>query len=170
KHLVMLTGDHQAVAHSLVKEVGIDHVVAEVLPQDKDAVIVALQKEGKRVAMVGDGINDAPSLMRADVGMAIGAGTDIAIEAADIVLLQSNLLQVVAAFALSKSVVNNMKTNLFWAFFYNVIAIPLAAGLLFPFNGWLLSPMIAALAMAFSSVSVVLNALRLRSFRANIVK
>ncbi|MGA0097622.1 MAG: heavy metal translocating P-type ATPase [Bacilli bacterium] len=170
KHLVMLTGDHQAVAHSLAKEVGIDHVVAEVLPQDKDAVIVALQKEGKRVAMVGDGINDAPSLMRADVGMAIGAGTDIAIEAADIVLLQSNLLQVVAAFALSKSVVKNMKTNLFWAFFYNVIAIPLAAGVLFPFNGWLLSPMIAALAMAFSSVSVVLNALRLRSFRANIVK
>ncbi|MFZ9782154.1 MAG: HAD-IC family P-type ATPase, partial [Bacilli bacterium] len=170
KHLVMLTGDHQAVANSLAKEVGIDQVVAEVLPQDKDAVIVALQKEGKRVAMVGDGINDAPSLMRADVGMAIGAGTDIAIEAADIVLLQSNLLQVVAAFALSKSVVKNMKTNLFWAFFYNVIAIPLAAGVLFPFNGWLLSPMIAALAMAFSSVSVVLNALRLRSFRANIVK
>ncbi len=170
KKLVMLTGDLKPVAQSIASEVGIDEVIAEVLPQDKDAVIAGLQQQGRKVVMVGDGINDAPSLMRADVGMAIGAGTDIAIEAADIVLLQSDLRQVVYAFDLSKSVVKNMKTNLFWAFFYNLIAIPLAAGILFPFFGWLLSPMIAALAMAFSSVSVVLNALRLRSFRANIVK
>ena len=170
KTLVMLTGDLKPVADSIAHEVGIQEVIAEVLPQDKDAVIAKLQLEGRKVVMVGDGINDAPSLMRADVGMAIGAGTDIAIEAADIVLLQSDLRQVVYAFDLSKSVVKNMKTNLFWAFFYNLIAIPLAAGILFPFFGWLLSPMIAALAMAFSSVSVVLNALRLRSFRANIVR
>ena len=170
KKLVMLTGDLKPVAQSIANDVGITEVVAEVLPQDKDAVIADLQKQGRKVVMVGDGINDAPSLMRADVGMAIGAGTDIAIEAADIVLLQSDLRQVVYAFDLSKSVVKNMKTNLFWAFFYNLIAIPLAAGVLFPFYGWLLSPMIAALAMAFSSVSVVLNALRLRSFKANIVK
>jgi len=170
KKLVMLTGDLKPVADSIAHEVGIQEVIAEVLPQDKDAVIAKLQLEGRKVVMVGDGINDAPSLMRADVGMAIGAGTDIAIEAADIVLLQSDLRQVVYAFDLSKSVVKNMKTNLFWAFFYNLIAIPLAAGVLFPFYGWLLSPMIAALAMAFSSVSVVLNALRLRSFKANIVR
>ena len=170
KSLVMLTGDLKPVAESIAKEVGISEVIAEVLPQDKNEVIANLQKQGRKVVMVGDGINDAPSLMRADVGMAIGAGTDIAIEAADIVLLQSDLRQVVYAFDLSKSVVKNMKTNLFWAFFYNLIAIPLAAGILYPFFGWLLSPMIAALAMAFSSVSVVLNALRLRSFQANIVK
>jgi P-type Cu+ transporter len=170
KKLVMLTGDLKPVAQSIASEVGIDEVIAEVLPQDKDAVIANLQQQGRKVVMVGDGINDAPSLMRADVGMAIGAGTDIAIEAADIVLLQSDLRQVVYAFALSKSVVINMKTNLFWAFIYNIIAIPLAAGVLFPFFGWLLSPIIAALAMAFSSVSVVLNALRLRRFKANIVK
>jgi Cu+-exporting ATPase len=170
KKLVMLTGDLKPVAQSIASEVGIDEVIAEVLPQDKDAVIANLQQQGRKVVMVGDGINDAPSLMRADVGMAIGAGTDIAIEAADIVLLQSDLRQVVYAFSLSKSVVINMKTNLFWAFIYNIVAIPLAAGVLFPFSGWLLSPMIAALAMAFSSVSVVLNALRLRSFKPNIVK
>ena len=170
KKLVMLTGDLKPVAESIAHEVGIDEVIAEVLPQDKDAVIANLQQQGRKVVMVGDGINDAPSLMRADVGMAIGAGTDIAIEAADIVLLQSDLRQVVYAFALSKSVVINMKTNLFWAFIYNVIAIPLAAGVLFPLFGWLLSPIIAALAMAFSSVSVVLNALRLRRFTPNRVK
>lgn len=170
KTLVMLTGDLKPVAESIAHEVGIDEVIAEVLPQDKDAVIANLQQQGRKVVMVGDGINDAPSLMRADVGMAIGAGTDIAIEAADIVLLQSDLRQVVYAFALSKSVVINMKTNLFWAFIYNLVAIPLAAGVLFPFSGWLLSPMIAALAMAFSSVSVVLNALRLRRFKPNGVK
>ena len=170
KKLVMLTGDLKPVADSIAHEVGIDEVIAEVLPQDKDGVIANLQQQGRKVVMVGDGINDAPSLMRADVGMAIGTGTDIAIEAADIVLLQSDLRQVVYAFALSKSVVINMKTNLFWAFIYNIVAIPLAAGVLFPFLGWLLSPIIAALAMAFSSVSVVLNALRLRRFNPNRVK
>ena len=170
KKLVMLTGDLKPVADSIAHEVGIDEVIAEVLPQDKDAVIANLQQQGRKVVMVGDGINDAPSLMRADVGMAIGTGTDIAIEAADIVLLQSDLRQVVYAFALSKSVVINMKTNLFCAFIYNIVAIPLAAGVLFPFLGWLLSPIIAALAMAFSSVSVVLNALRLRRFNPNRVK
>jgi Cu+-exporting ATPase len=170
KKLVMLTGDLKPVAESIANEVGIDEVIAEVLPQDKDAVIANLQQQGRKVVMVGDGINDAPSLMRADVGMAIGAGTDIAIEAADIVLLQSDLRQVVYAFALSKSVVINMKTNLFWAFIYNIVAIPLAAGVLYPIFQWLLSPIIAALAMAFSSVSVVLNALRLRRFKPNIVK
>jgi Cu+-exporting ATPase len=135
------------------------------LPDQKDAHIQALQHEGKKVVMVGDGINDAPSLMRADVGLAIGSGTDIAIESADMVLLQSDLFQIVHAIRLAKKVVINMKVNLFWAFIYNVIAIPLAAGVLYPFTGWLLSPMIAAGAMALSSISVVLNALRLRSFQ-----
>ena len=170
KKLVMLTGDLKAVAERIAKDVGLTEVIAEVLPQDKDAAIQQLQKQGRKVAMIGDGINDAPALMRADVGVAIGAGTDIAIDAADVVLLQSDLRQLVTAIHLSQQVVINMKTNLFWAFIYNLIAIPLAAGLLYPFYGWLLNPMIAALAMAFSSVSVVLNALRLRSFKANIVK
>ncbi len=170
KKLVMLTGDLKAVAERIAKDVGLTEVIAEVLPQDKDAAIQQLQKQGRKVAMIGDGINDAPALMRADVGVAIGAGTDIAIDAADVVLLQSDLRQLVTAIHLSQQVVINMKTNLFWAFIYNVIAIPLAAGLLYPVYGWLLNPMIAALAMAFSSVSVVLNALRLRSFKANIVK
>jgi Cu+-exporting ATPase len=170
KKLVMLTGDLKAVADRIAKDVGLTEVIAEVLPQDKDAAIQQLQKQGRKVAMIGDGINDAPALMRADVGVAIGAGTDIAIDAADVVLLQSDLRQVVTAIHLSKQVVINMKTNLFWAFIYNLIAIPLAAGLLYPFYGWLLNPMIAALAMAFSSVSVVLNALRLRRFQSNIVR
>jgi Cu+-exporting ATPase len=170
KKLVMLTGDLKAVAERIAKDVGLTEVIAEVLPQDKDAAIQQLQKQGRKVAMIGDGINDAPALMRADVGVAVGAGTDIAIDAADVVLLQSDLRQVVTAIHLSKQVVINMKTNLFWAFIYNLIAIPLAAGLLYPFYGWLLNPMIAALAMAFSSVSVVLNALRLRRFQSNIVR
>ena len=170
KKLVMLTGDLKAVADRIAKDVGLTEVIAEVLPQDKDAAIQQLQKQGRIVAMIGDGINDAPALMRADVGVAIGAGTDIAIDAADVVLLQSDLRQMVTAIHLSKQVVINMKTNLFWAFIYNLIAIPLAAGLLYPFYGWLLNPMIAALAMAFSSVSVVLNALRLRRFQSNIVR
>lgn len=170
KKVVMLTGDLKPVAQAIAKELQIDDVIAEVMPQEKDAVIMKLQKQGEKVLMIGDGINDAPALMRADVGMAIGAGTDIAIEAADIVLLQSDLHQVAHALSLSKHVVINMKMNLFWAFIYNLVAIPLAAGLLFPFTGWLLNPMIAAAAMAFSSVSVVLNALRLRRFQPSIVK
>jgi Cu+-exporting ATPase len=162
--VVMLTGDLAPVAASLAQEMNIDDVHANVLPDQKDAHIQTLQHEGKKVVMVGDGINDAPSLMRADVGLAIGSGTDIAIESADMVLLQSDLFQIVHAIYLAKKVVTNMKVNLFWAFIYNVIAIPLAAGVLYPFTGWLLSPMIAAGAMALSSISVVLNALRLRSF------
>ncbi len=165
KKIVMLTGDLKPVAETIAREVGIDHVIAEVLPDQKDAAIQDLQKQGEKVLMIGDGINDAPALTRADVGMAIGAGTDIAIDAADIVLLQSDLHQVASAIRLSKQVVINMKTNLFWAFIYNLVAIPLAAGLLYGWTNWLLNPMIAAAAMALSSVSVVLNALRLRSFR-----
>jgi P-type Cu+ transporter len=168
--IVMLTGDLLPVAKAIGDDLGIQDVIAEVLPDEKDAHIQTLQQAGRKVLMIGDGVNDAPSLMRADVGMAIGAGTDIAIEAADIVLLQSDLNQVAAAIDLSKHVVLNMKTNLFWAFIYNLVAIPIAAGVFFPITGWLLNPILAALAMAFSSVSVVLNALRLRGFRPNIVK
>jgi Cu+-exporting ATPase len=160
----MLTGDATIVAETLASKVGIEHVLADMLPEDKDGFIQQLQKEGKNVLMVGDGVNDAPSLVRADVGMAIGVGTDIAIEAADVVLISHDLTTVATALHLSKKVVRNMKTNLFWAFIYNLIAIPIAAGLLYGY-GILLNPMIAALAMAFSSVSVVLNALRLRSFK-----
>jgi Cu+-exporting ATPase len=160
----MLTGDSDIVACYIAGQVGIDHVKAEVLPEDKDQFIQSLQREGYKVLMVGDGINDAPSLVRADVGMAIGEGTDIAIEAADVVLMRQNLQTVIIAIDLSKKVVINMKTNLFWAFIYNIIAIPIAAGLLYGY-GILLNPIIAALAMALSSVSVVLNALRLRNFK-----
>jgi P-type Cu+ transporter len=160
----MLTGDLLTVAQSLAEKVGIQHVFAEVMPDEKDAHIQELQAKNKQVLMIGDGVNDAPSLMRADVGMAIGAGTDIALEAADIILMHSDLVDAATAIRLSKKVVVNMKMNLFWAFIYNLVAIPIAAGLLYPW-GILLNPIIAALAMALSSVSVVLNALRLRSFR-----
>ena len=170
KRLVMLTGDMKPVADFIASDLGLDEVISDVLPHEKDGYIIKFQERGEKVIMIGDGINDAPALMRADVGMAIGAGTDIAIEAADIVLLQSDLLQVVASLQLARDVVRNMKMNLFWAFIYNLVAIPVAAGLLFPIFGWLLNPMIAAAAMALSSVSVVLNALRLRNFKPNIVK
>jgi P-type E1-E2 ATPase len=149
-----------------ILRVGINLIHAQVLPQDKDRIVNDYQSQGKKVLMVGDGVNDAPALMRADVGMAIGAGTDIAIESADIILMKSELMDVVHAMQLAKKVVNNIRLNLFWAFFYNVVAIPIAAGLFYYiFDGLLLDPMIAALAMAFSSVTVVLNALRLKTFR-----
>lgn len=160
--VLMITGDNEATAQSIGAQVGVDQVVAQVLPQDKERIVRELQEQGHRVAMVGDGINDAPALARADVGIAIGAGTDIAIEAADIVLMKSDLLDVPKAIRLSHKVMKNIKENLFWAFFYNVIGIPLAAGLFYPLWGLLLNPMIGAAAMSFSSVSVVSNALRLR--------
>lgn len=163
--VVMLTGDNQRTANAIGKELGVTNVIAEVLPQDKEKVISNLQKEGKRVAMVGDGINDAPALARADVGIAIGAGTDVAIESADIVLMKSDLMDAVTAVELSKATIRNVKENLFWAFCYNTIGIPLAAGVFFPLLGWQLSPMFGAAAMSLSSVSVVTNALRLKFFK-----
>ncbi|HZW50088.1 MAG TPA: metal-transporting ATPase, partial [Bacillota bacterium] len=163
--VVMLTGDNQRTAAAIQRETGIDRVVAEVLPQDKEQEIRKLQAQGKVVAMIGDGINDAPALARADVGIAIGAGTDIAIESADIVLMKSDLLDAVTAIELSKAVIRNIKQNLFWAFFYNILGIPLAAGVFYSLLGWKLNPMFAATAMSFSSVSVVTNALRLKLFQ-----
>ena len=159
---IMLTGDNKLTAEAIHRQVGLDEVIAELLPEDKERIIRNLQEQGHKVAMVGDGINDAPALARADVGIAIGAGTDIAIESADIVLMKSDLLDVPKSIGLSKAVMKNIKQNLFWAFFYNAIGIPVAAGVLYPHFGILLSPMIAAAAMSCSSVSVVTNALRLR--------
>ena len=163
--VVMLTGDNKRTAEAIRRQMGIDRVVAEVLPQDKEQEIRRLQESGKKVAMVGDGINDAPALARADVGIAIGAGTDIAIESADVVLMKSSLLDVAAAIQLSRAVIRNVKENLFWAFFYNSVGIPLAAGVFYGLWGWLLNPMFGAAAMSFSSVFVVGNALRLRLFK-----
>lgn len=161
-NVVMLTGDNTKTAKAIQKQLGLDHVVADVMPQDKEREIREIQDAGNKVAMVGDGINDAPALVRADVGVAIGAGTDVAIESADIVLMNSNLEDAVTAIELSKATIKNIKQNLFWAFFYNTLGIPLAAGLLFiPFN-ITLNPMFAAAAMSLSSVFVVTNALRLR--------
>lgn len=160
--VLMVTGDNQATVEAIRAQVGVDEAVAQVLPQDKEAVIRKLQQEGHIVAMVGDGINDAPALARADIGIAIGAGTDIAIEAADMVLIKSDLLDVAKAICLSRSVMTNIKENLFWAFIYNAVGIPFAAGVFYTAFGWLLNPLIAAAAMSCSSVSVVTNALRLR--------
>ena len=163
--VVMLTGDHKRTAAYIQSQLGISTVIAEVLPQDKDKEIARLQAVGRTVAMVGDGINDAPALMRSNLGIAIGAGTDIAIESADVVLMRSDLLDAVTTLRLSKAVMINIKQNLFWAFFYNVIGIPLAAGVFYGALGWKLNPMFAAAAMSFSSITVVLNALRLLRFK-----
>lgn len=163
--VIMLTGDNRRTAEAVGRTLKVDQVISEVLPQDKEKTVAQLQAEGKRVAMVGDGINDAPALARADVGIAIGAGTDVAIESADIVLMKSDLLDAVTAVRLSKKVIRNIKENLFWAFIYNIIGIPLAAGVWYPLFHLQLSPMFAAAAMSMSSVCVVTNALRLRWFR-----
>lgn len=163
--VIMLTGDNKKVAEHIGEELGITKVISEVLPQDKDKEIQKLQKQGKRIAMVGDGINDSPALVRADVGIAIGAGTDIAIESADIVLVKNSLVDVVYGIRLSKATINNIKSNLFWAFFYNCIGTPLACGMLYPFLGITLNPGVAAAAMSLSSVCVVLNSLRLKLFK-----
>ena len=168
--VVMLTGDNQQTAQAIAKQVNLTNVVAEVLPQDKEKQVRQIQRQGKKVAMIGDGINDAPALARADVGVAIGAGTDVAIESADIVLMKSDLLDAVAAIQLSRAVIRNIKQNLFWAFFYNAIGIPLAAGVFYTALGWKLNPMFAAAAMSFSSVFVVTNALRLKLFQPDFRK
>ncbi|MFQ9604556.1 MAG: HAD-IC family P-type ATPase, partial [Staphylococcus aureus] len=163
--VIMLTGDNKRTAKAIAKQVGIDYFISEVLPQDKAQHVKTYQAEGQKVAMVGDGINDAPALAQADIGIAIGSGTDIAIESADIILMKDDLQSVPTAIELSKKTIRNIKENLFWAFAYNILGIPVAMGVLYIFGGPLLSPIIAGAAMSFSSVSVLLNALRLKKFK-----
>ncbi len=163
--VIMLTGDNERTAEAVRRRLGLTKAIAGVLPARKAEHIAELQAQGHKVAMIGDGINDAPALVQADLGMAIGAGTDVAMESADAVLVRSNLMDAVSAIKLSKAVLRNIKENLFWAFIYNIIGIPLAAGLLYPAFGIKLSPMIGAAAMSLSSVCVVMNALRLRAFK-----
>ena len=163
-HVVMLTGDNERTAKAIGEQAGVDEVIAGVLPEGKEQVIRKLKEKGK-VAMVGDGINDAPALTRADMGIAIGAGTDIAIDAADVVLMKSRLSDVPAAIRMSRATLRNIHENLFWAFFYNAIGIPLAAGIWIPVFGWKLNPMFGAAAMSLSSFCVVTNALRLNLFK-----
>ena len=162
-HVVMLTGDRRATANAVATRAGLSEVIAEVLPEGKAAHIAALQRQGRIVAMVGDGINDAPALAQADVGVAMGSGTDVALDAADIALMRPDVRTLGSAIRLSRATMRTIKQNLFWAFVYNVVGIPVAAGLLYPVAGILLSPILASAAMAFSSVSVVTNSLRLRN-------
>lgn len=169
KEVIMLTGDNRIVAETIGKQLGMNNVISEVLPQDKEKAVQKLQEQGKTVAFVGDGINDSPALVKADVGLAIGSGTDIAIDSADVVLIKNNLEDVVTAMDLSKAVIRNIKMNLFWAFFYNCVGIPIAAGVFYLGFGLKLNPMIGAAAMSLSSVCVVTNALRLRKFKPQIV-
>jgi len=168
REVVMITGDNKRTGEAVAKQVGIDRVLAEVLPQDKADKVKKLQAEGKKVAMVGDGINDAPALAQADIGIAIGTGTDVAIETGDVVLVKDDLRDVVTAIDLSAYAMRKIKQNLFWAFAYNSLGIPIAAGMLYPFTGFLLSPIVAGAAMAFSSVSVVSNSLLMKRFKSRI--